>query len=406
MKFLDENVNIEDLEQDEWTLSNPKHSKNENLRVLGICGRQGTVKLIVCECSECKKDPELFKNGLFLARKDHIKAGIAVCGCGKVTFSNEQHEVKVRRKCNETGNIIIHHEDFSYHSKVVLKCPHDGYEWSTSPCRILKYKDSGCKVCKYEKSKLNFTLTEEEIKRRLVVGNYPEKAKIESYTENNRLFYKYYCPVCADDVYSQNNIGGAWFKITTGALSAGNKPCRCGLAILNQEQKELQIRELIKNRNSDYEFVKWKDRYVNKYSIFIRNCKLHGEFETSAHNFTNANHGCPYCVNINQLYAYINYIYDFNNIIVGCKFGITSSFNERIKNQNRRNSYKMVNHSLWKYPTAKQCQDCEKYIKLNFNTALIPKLYMEDGYTETVTLDSLQSLIEVYRSFGGEIVVN
>jgi hypothetical protein len=82
-----------------------KLNKDENLRVLGICGRQGTVKLIVCECSECKKDPELFKNGLFLARKDHIKAGIAVCGCGKVTFSNEQHEVKVRRKCNETGKL-------------------------------------------------------------------------------------------------------------------------------------------------------------------------------------------------------------------------------------------------------------------------------------------------------------
>lgn len=48
MKFLDDNVNIEDLEQDEWTLSNPKHSKNENLRVLGIYGRQGTTKLIVC----------------------------------------------------------------------------------------------------------------------------------------------------------------------------------------------------------------------------------------------------------------------------------------------------------------------------------------------------------------------
>ena len=47
MKFLDDNVNIEDLEQDDWTLSNPKHSKNENLRVLGIYGRQGTTKLIV-----------------------------------------------------------------------------------------------------------------------------------------------------------------------------------------------------------------------------------------------------------------------------------------------------------------------------------------------------------------------
>ena len=31
---------------------------------------------------------------------------------------------------------------------------------------------------------------------------------------------------------------------------------------------------------------------------------------------------------------------------------------------------------------------------------------MKDGYTETVSLDSLQSLIDTYYGFGGEIVVN
>ena len=136
MKFLDDNVNIEDLEQDDWTLSNPKHSKNENLRVLGICGRQGTTKLIVCECKTCKQDMELFRSATFVVSKHNWLKGCVPCGCAdKRYWEPWQYEILVNRKIENTNYVLngfVETGTFSKKTKLNLHCKKHNFQWSST----------------------------------------------------------------------------------------------------------------------------------------------------------------------------------------------------------------------------------------------------------------------------------
>lgn len=106
------------------------------------------------------------------------------------------------------------------------------------------------------------------------------------------------------------------------------------------------------------------------------------------------------CSKQNQKSAYINILYD-GEIPSFVKFGISNKPESRLRDQERLSLYKVINHSVYNFPSVENCkkaeQECIKYLE----TRVVPENYFSDGYTETTFLYNLDRVIELYESNGG-----
>lgn len=121
---------------------------NGKLKVVGIHSVNKWTTIFKVTCTECSKDPELFPDGYFLARKSNLKSGNVSCGCSKsYRWGLDQYLLRIKRLHRDSFKINVENEvsKITAHSKVHCKCNIDGYEWSTTINSLLN--GTSCKQC-------------------------------------------------------------------------------------------------------------------------------------------------------------------------------------------------------------------------------------------------------------------
>lgn len=105
------------------------------------------------------------------------------------------------------------------------------------------------------------------------------------------------------------------------------------------------------------------------------------------------------CTN-RQQQAYINKVMDGHEAIA-VKFGIARDSNVRVKQQNFKSTYRITQHSTYKFPDISSCKQAERECKQELDCGVVLKRDMLDGYTETTWLYNLEKIEEIYKRNGG-----
>lgn len=409
MNFSDFGVKDEsELEQDEFSLSRPQFGKDNQLTVIGWKNRIKSNKCYIVKCTKCSKDPGLFGDGVFKALKSLLLRESLPCGC-PTTFrwSETQYKTLVSRQCIE-GGYLFHgfNEDFKgQNTKLKLECQKHG-TWATASLSSLLNNKTGCPKCVPEKIR-KAKRKEDSLQTTtfMATGKFKDGTR---FWRSNRLskrgwmcYWNYTCPVCSNDEYVKAGLCSGIFEIKGAGLTKGSLVCRCSPRYTwSEDQYRYRIeKKMLESKTTD-DFVGFINGFKNKDSKFSRKCVSHGLYETSATAYLSDNHSCPQCANQTQQEAYINFIKD-TGITISLKFGITNDSVIRVKQHNSKSIFDIELFAVWEFPTVKSCKAAERYIKKHLPCRFLTKQEMPDGYTETTSIENLETIIKIYEDFGG-----
>ena len=169
----------------------------------------------------------------------------------------------------------------------------------------------------------------------------------------------------------------------------------------SKEEREFQINKILKE--GAY-FLEWEDsENIHCYSNFSWICARSHVVQDNLNNFLNKRKGgCPVCnphggfKKAIPAYLYIVRWYGFGESYI--KFGITNnSVKSRVVQQGRnaKLDYEIL-HTFY-HEKGYQVWECEKILKNSLKTAVCPKEYLPEGYTETTedSVDNLQFLLKL-----------
>lgn len=401
----------EDLEQDEWSLTEPvlETPKGSILSVKGHNGKKGKYKKYLALCSACSKDQSLFGAGVFSVLKHDFTKGTIPCGCSLTPrWTEPQYRTRVGREAERRGYTFLGWKgDFKAgNTRCRLVCPVHG-EWSSAIIKAF-FSGRGCPVCAETPQKSGALKDDSlHIKAFMETGSFLPGTVFWRSQERGRNQWSFTCPVCSKDEYVQAGLCDGVFSSWVGKLKSGRCPCRCSShRPWTKEQREYQIKKEMEERRkmgaSDLSFVRWASDKAdgNTRERFIYNCPDHGEQETSTGSFLYAANGCPQCVGKNQQMCYLNIVKD-GCVPVAIKLGISNNPEKRIQRQNHRNLFHMTQAGVWSFPSVKSCKESEKTCKQELTCGVLSEREMKDGWTETVSVLDLEKVIAIYEKHGG-----
>lgn len=400
------------INHDEYSLSRPTFPtpKGGVLTVVGWKGKSGYNKKYAVKCSVCSKDPELFGDGTFSTTKSDLNRGCAPCGCSLIPkWTENQNKVRVQREATTRGfEFMGWVEPYKgIHTKLLLSCPIHG-EWNSTHISSF-LAGRCCPACRADRTR-EISMKEDSfhINEFIGTGAFKEGAKFyRSERKDSRgypAYWNYKCPACTHDEYVKAGLCSGVFESCVSGLKMGKVPCRCAKNYRwTQEQREYQIKkEIIRRRDNnlaDYTFVRWDNKYKNPSSKFKYLCKEHGEQKISVSDFLSGC-GCPECANQSQRQAYINVVTD-SNTPVALKLGIANESTYRLKKQNYKNLFQMINIGVWEFPTVKSCKSAERECKKKLTCGILNEREIKDGWTETTSIQNLDAIIIIYKKHGG-----
>lgn len=409
MKFEDFGIKDEsELEQDEFSLGRPTFGKDNQLTVIGWKGKIDYHKQYVVKCHQCSQDPELFGDGVFSIAKSSLLRGTTACGCSKQPrWTEDQYKTLIRRESKDRGYLFHGFSGNFKRQKTKLKlgCPKHGI-WETTSIDGYLISKYGCSCCQKEKVKNILTKEKEyHINNFINTGKFKEGTK---FWRSNRLdtryhkaYWNYICPICSNDEYVKEGLCYGVFEGHLSCLSKGKLSCRCSTSYRwTPEQYEYKIKKKMVESGTTDEFIGFVGEFKNQNTKIHRNCKIHGIYKTSISKFLGENQRCPLCGYHSQQECYINFIKE-NDSVVALKFGIAKDSEQRIKNQNRKSTFTVEQHGVWKFPDVKSCKAAERYIKKHLPCRFLTKDQMTDGYTETTSPENLDYIINVFEKYGG-----
>lgn len=303
----------------------------------GITGNSGRHAFY---CKECAKDPELFGNGIFWSRIHSLtNKGATPCGCAfHPKWSEFQYYIRCKRAAISHGLFFYGWmESFrGIYTKLQLHCPVHG-EVNKLSINNLVNQAQGCRKC-YEDRVSERSLSDDELTEK-----YVEKCEYESGTTISRIrdkktgrssgFYVY-CPVCANDEFSNSGLCDGRFETNIESLSCGYKACRCGVTKRKPEAiARYQCESLLED--SGIKFHSWRDGYSNTQSKIIAECPEHGIFYPTPQSVLSGSR-CPACSAGGYSVNKAGFVYLLKSLCGRyLKAGITNNPGKRIKDLNR-----------------------------------------------------------------------
>jgi hypothetical protein len=269
-------------------------SKDGNLRVVGVHGKQGQHTTFKVSCEICSPDTELFPLGYFVSTKYDLTHGVKPCGCSKKPrWSKEQCAIKIQRVCYEKG-FIFHGFVDEYkgnRTKLKLECTKDGNNWDTTDILHLLSVGRGCSVCGK-----NLSSEKQRTSEEIAFARCKEVCKDLGYEfvgfpdgyRNARSRFKYVCPR-----HGIQEVNYDSFVRMKGRCN------QCGSEVTAQKLK-LQLSILNENCNTmckekGYVFIGFEEGYVKSAtSKFTYLCTVHGQ-QKMTYSALKRGTGCKYC---------------------------------------------------------------------------------------------------------------
>lgn len=287
-----------------------RFGESNQLEVISRVGkrRDGKDKTYAVKCHECAKDPELFGEAVFVSAKSNITKGYIPCGCGGgPQWTPYQYEVRIKRLCKEMNYEFVSFVDdggtVGVHTHMRLKCLTDGNVWDTGVVgNLLGKNHHGCPECKRRKRALLSLLPDSETLKSFNISKFPQgttftKSDERSGGHKGRYLWDVYCPICAEDLYALNGVGGSVFRAHPTILQIGQRPCRCSKVYrYTKEQTEVFIKDRLLKEADGNEFVEWIGEYKGgRKSKFIISCPIHGKSPVVLSTFKQAGMRCSKC---------------------------------------------------------------------------------------------------------------
>ena len=201
-------MNLEDLidenglQQDEWSLSVPVFGCQGQLKVLGYSGEVCRVKQYITKCDRCAQDPEIYGEGYFKTSKQHLLKGSIPCGCGKRhERDRRQYEVLCKRRSTEAGYDFVGFEGVWRYSstKVKLNCMEHG-TWIIWKINHLLTRTVVCPLCPGEDRGRKRLPNEVMVSSFFASGAFHPDTKFwrseRKASSGGRVYWHMFCPIC------------------------------------------------------------------------------------------------------------------------------------------------------------------------------------------------------------------
>ena len=238
-----------------------------------------------------------------------------------------------------------------------------GNTWLASPDTVKNR--TGCPRCS------DTTLSKEEINSRLEIDNSPYRIHgeyVNAYTKTTFECPKGHC------------WENSWRKIKEGR----------GCPICRKESRKVFEKNLNEKLLRESRGIRMMDEYVNCNTKNLFLCENGHEWPAHANSIL-AGRGCPVCAKtgFNPDKPAWTYILEFDGFI---KYGITNNLKNRLDSHRKNGEYKVA----WArdYDHGYDAVEWENNIKRVYGGKYVTKEECPDGYTETLPLNLLESLIK------------
>lgn len=394
------------LQQDSWSATSPTFGDEGQLQVIGHDGGKGGKKYYILSCSKCSQDSGLFGDGIFKSLKGNLMKGRVPCGCSKsIKWDREQYHVLCSRKASDIGCVFLGFVGVwkAQNTKIKMACEKHG-EWSTGSIGPLINMGAGCVRCGVEvSSRINTKPDEAMIASFHNSGAFHSNTQFWRSTKLSSNGYKpywfMYCGECGETRESMS-----------GGLQKGCLPCACGkearrIATIKTHTKpdEVMIKSFFDSEAFHADTKFWRsDRLDSRgtkryWLMYCPECKETAE--ATSCNLQRGKRPCG-CSKQRQQECYINFVVDGDNK-VALKFGIANNSKQRIKVQNRKSVYELIQHEVYKFPDVSSCKKAERDCKKKLDCGILLKRDMPDGWSETTWIYNLSKIQEIYKKFGG-----
>lgn len=266
---------------------------------------------VALTCNVCSEDPELYPEP-FTTRKNAFEGGAVPCGCnGNYKYTLKQTEILLQRRGDAIGYKFLGWSSINPKSPArsypLLVCEIHGTE-SDNTCAgdCLKTSSFGCKACKGMKVSKAQRISDEDMTKRLLKKFNYEKGTIFKRSSSNPRLWRYYCPICSEDIYVKSGTCSGVFELEMAVLYEGAKSCRCGRGYLwTKKQRELDIKNLLAVLNPRHKFKCWETKFEDSHSKFIATCgEGHGDFSKEVSAFLHKKTDCKQCSQISNTNSY------------------------------------------------------------------------------------------------------
>lgn len=380
----------------------------EGITVLGFVAPWGESKTkLICQCD---------KHGEWRSTSiNNFKKRGSCPSCSKMVHRTADWEI-YKAECEliakEEITILGFVEPWQgARTKLICHCEKHG-KWETTSISSFK-RGYSCPKCKNEKASVRgktqltgnqYGLKEDSFhtKEFMKTGSFHPEAqffrseKLDS--GGRKSYWNYTCPVCSNDEYVKAGVCSGVFEGITGDLKSGKQPCRCSKWYrYTKEQWEYRLKKECKEKG--YEFFGWNSEKFGNSAKFIYLCPLHGEQSIIPNSFLNG-HGCPQCAGRNQQECYINIVYD-QITPIALKFGIANNSEVRLRQQNKKNLFRMKQVQVYHFNSVDKCKASEQACLRELECGILTARELKDGWTETTSIQNLDKIIEIYERFGG-----
>lgn len=219
----------------------------------------------VCHCSICSMDSELWGDVKIVSSKDKLDSGTTPCGCAiNHIYTPQQNLIRVSRECLVRGYTFFGWKGNNYvgnKTYLLLGNPKTGNYWDT--CTMGNFfrgkgdpEEKRLNISKRRKPAEYYT------KQLEASGLFLEGTKFYQYEDLYKSdYFKYWCPVCSVDEYSQNGLCTGIFSGRFSNLMKGIKGCRCAVSPrLTDEQKSFKLNKILQSEGC--KFIKFKGKRV------------------------------------------------------------------------------------------------------------------------------------------------
>lgn len=384
--------------------------KDGTLNVIGIAGKKNEEIVFNVECSICSLDKNMFPDYFIMKRRD-LKAGKIPCACSKnysYGILNDPYlgtEIKTPK-----GGILKVEKVIGRNSSGPI------YGISCSICSLdselfpklfntskgnLKNNQIPC-ACSPTK-RWNQEQCVIRAKRRCDEIGYTFVGFPDGY-KTNKSKMQYLCPKHGLQTCQFSNF-----------INIGHGCPKCGKETGSSKLRNTNAVDLVKSRCDElgYYFVSFPDGYVNWKSIFEYMCPSHG-LQTCQYNaFMSAKTKCPKCTGnrgFQKDEKATLYIVKWTNSNGDCwfKFGITGKENPEKRMKQQVSLHKRTMNEILTYEIRYMCSWDDGNIVYSLEREFVEiqnkygtycnKEMMCDGFTETITLESVKDLQEAIKN--------
>lgn len=202
-------------------------------------------------------------------------------------------------------------------------------------------------------------------------------------------------------------VHGRHEKVRLNGLINSEKGCaRCwyeNAPLLQPKPDNVMIESFLSSGNFPQETVFYRsDRKSNKgkkiyWFVECQDCGTVGESTSS--DLQAGKRPC-YCSIKLPKYSYLLLLTD-NGADVCLKLGVSSNFTKRLKDLVKASKFKIEVIGVWEYLTPLECRKAELECLRQLPCGVIPKELITTGYTETTSIEHLETIIKIFEENGG-----